>query len=181
LNEGVNSISYLEYFQELYLKYYKTLTVTYLKDYVHFVQWLKKLDGCRFLEELYITGLMLYLCQFGEYKLDVFAKKLFRTAYSKRVSNKKAVRADSIPEFLAHHKILDFIAYSFTAEQVFECLDRFNLHVDPNGLGVDENSVKKEFALQTNEYFNLGISEKSIAEQFAEKLTQKIKELGRLE
>lgn len=30
--------------------------------------------------------------------------------------NKKAVRADSIPEFLREHKVLDQIAYGFTEQ-----------------------------------------------------------------
>ena len=75
LNEGINSISYMEYFQNLYLKYYKDLKVSYLPKYVDFIRWLKTLEGCRFLEELFVTGLMLYISQFGEYKLEFFAQK----------------------------------------------------------------------------------------------------------
>ncbi|MFV5369724.1 DUF262 domain-containing protein [Acinetobacter junii] len=176
LNEGINSISYVEYFQDLYRRYYKDLTVSYLPEYVGFIKWLKELEGCRFLGELFVTGLMLYLCQFGEYKLEIFAQKFFRVAYSKRVSNKKAVRADSIPEFLREHKTLDLIAYSFTPEQVFESLDRFNLKVDPNGL--DDNSVKRDFVDKSNTRFGLGIPQAHLAEQFSEKLTQKLRELG---
>ena len=119
---------------------------------------------------------MLYISQFGEYKLDVFAKKFFRVAYSKRVSNKKAVRADSIPEFLKEHKVLDFIAYSFTAEQLFENLDYFDLKVDENGL--NENTIKRHFVEETNGHFELGIKQAEYAEQFADKLTQTIRNLG---
>jgi hypothetical protein len=176
LNEGINSISYMEYFQNLYCKYYKDLKVSYLPEYAKFIDWLKKLEGCRFLEELFVTGLMLYLSQFGEYKLDVFAKKFFRVAYSKRVSNKKAVRADSIPEFLREHKVLDHIAYGFTAEQVFESLDCFDLKVDEDGL--NENTVKRHFVEETNKYFELGIRSAQYAERFADQLSQKIRKLG---
>lgn len=176
LNEGVNSISYIEYFQNLYLKYYKDLKVSYLPEYSKFIHWLKELEGCRFLEELFVTGLMLYISQFGEYKLEVFAKKFFRVAYSKRVTNKKAVRADSIPEFLKGHKVLDLIAYSFTAEQVFEGLDCFELKVDQDGL--NENTVKRNFVEEANTYFGLGIRQVQYAEKFAEQLSQKIRELG---
>ena len=176
LNEGINSISYMEYFQNLYSKYYKDLKVSYLPEYAKFIDWLKELEGCRFLEELFVTGLMLYLSQFGEYKLDAFAKKLFRVAYSKRVSNKKAVRADSIPEFLKGHKVLDQIAYSFTAEQVFESLDCFELKVDEDGL--NENTVKRHFVEETNAHFELGIRPTQYAEQFAKQLSQKIRNLG---
>lgn len=176
LNEGINSISYIEYFQNIYLNYYKDLKVSYLPEYSHFIKWLKELEGCRFLEELFVTGLMLYISQFGEYKLDVFAKKFFRVAYSKRVSNKKAVRADSVPEFLKGHKVLDLIAYSFTAEQVFEYLDCFELKVDPNGL--NENTVKRYFVEKTNTYFGLGMQQTQYAAKFAEQLSQKIRELG---
>lgn len=176
LNEGVNSISYIEYFQNLYLKYYKDLKVSYLPEYSKFIHWLKELEGCRFLEELFVTGLMLYISQFGEYKLEVFAKKFFRVAYSKRVTNKKVVRADSIPEFLKGHKVLDLIAYSFTAEQVFESLDCFELKVDQDGL--NENTVKRNFVEEANTYFGLGIRQAQYAEKFAEQLSQKIRELG---
>ena len=154
----------------------KDLKVSYLPEYAKFIDWLKDLEGCRFLEELFVTGLMLYLSQFGEYKLDVFAKKLFRVAYSKRVSNKKAVRADSIPEFLKGHKVLDQIAYSFTAEQVFESLDCFELKVDEDGL--NENTVKRYFVEETNAHFELGIKQAEYAEQFADQLTQTIRNLG---
>lgn len=176
LNEGVNCISYMEFFQDLYLKYYKKLNVSHLPEYSNFINWLKELDGCRFLEELFVTGLMAYISQFGEYKLDVFAKKFFRVTYSKRVSNKKAVRADSIPEFLREHKVLDHIAYSFTPEQVFQGLDYFNLKVDQNGL--NENTVKRHFVEETNIHFGLGIRSTQYAEQFAENLSQKIRNLG---
>ena len=176
LNEGINSISYMEYFQNLYCKYYKDLKVSYLPEYSKFIKWLKELEGCRFLEELFVTGLMLYISQFGEYKLDVFAKKFFRVAYSKRVSNKKAVRADSIPEFLREHKVLDHIAYGFTAEQVFESLDCFDLKVDEDGL--NENTVKRHFVEETNKYFELGIRSAQYAERFADQLSQKIRKLG---
>lgn len=176
LNEGINSISYMEYFQNLYRKYYKNLKVSYLPEYSKFIHWLKELEGCRFLEELFVTGLMLYISQFGEYKLDVFAKKFFRVAYSKRVSNKKAVRADSIPEFLREHKVLDHIAYSFTPEQVFEGLDYFNLKVDQDGL--NENTVKRYFVEETNTYFGLATQQVIYAEQFADQLSQTIRNLG---
>lgn len=178
LNAGINSISYLAYFQDLYSNYYKDLTVSHLTEYIIFIQWLKKIRGCRFLEELFITGLILYVSQFGEYKLDVFAKKLFRVAYSKRVSNQKAVRADSIREFLSNFKILDWISFSFTPEQVFHYFDGFELKVDSNGLHEGENSIKKEFVEQTNQYFNLGIQHSLLAQQFAEKLTQVVNRLG---
>ena len=92
LNEGINSISYMEYFQNLYLKYYKDLKVSYLPKYVDFIRWLKTLEGCRFLEELFVTGLMLYISQFGEYKLEFFAQKFFIVAYSKRVSNLSSMK-----------------------------------------------------------------------------------------
>lgn len=176
LNNGINTISYIEYFQNLYLKYYKDLTVTNLPNYVSFIKWLKALEGCRFLEELYVTGLMLYLCQFGEDKLDIFAQKFFRVAYSKRVSNKKAVRADSIPEFLRKYKLLDIIASSFIPEQLYESLDRFELKVEPSGF--DINSVKSNFVDQINTYFELGIHKNNFAEQFAEKFSEKIQRLG---
>ena len=176
LNEGINSISYMEYFQNLYRKYYKDLKFSYLPEYSKFIYWLKELEGCRFLEELFVTGLMLYISQFGEYKLDVFAKKFFRVAYSKRVSNKKAVRADSIPEFLKGHKVLDLIAYSFTAEQVFEILDSFELKVDEDGL--NENTVKRQFVEETNTYFGLETQQVLYAEQFADQLSQTIRNLG---
>ena len=176
LNEGINTISYMEYFQSLYIKYYKELKVSYLPEYCKFINWLKEQEGCRFLEELFVAGLMLYISQFGEYKLDVFAKKLFRMAYSKRVSNKKSVRANSIPEFLREHKILDYIAYSFTPEQVFEGLDCFTLKVDQDG--INENTVKRHFIDEVNTYFELGISSSQYAEKFAEQLSQKIRNLG---
>ncbi|MCF0263427.1 DUF262 domain-containing protein [Acinetobacter guillouiae] len=180
LNAGINSISYLEYFQYLYLNYYQDLTVHYLEEYCQFLTWLKELKGCRFLEELYVIGLMLYICQFGEYKLEIFAKKFFRVAYSKRVSNEKAVRANSIPNFVLESKVLDQIATSFTAEQIFNYLDQFELKVDDTGL--DKDSIKKEFIIKTIEHFHLQIDledPKKCAQEFLIAFNKSIMALGK--
>ncbi len=53
LNEGINSISYMEYFQNLYCKYYKDLKVNYLPRVCEIIDWLKA-RRLLFLEETFV-------------------------------------------------------------------------------------------------------------------------------
>lgn len=178
LNAGINTISYFEYFQQLYLKYFKNLDVQYLGEYYQFTKWLKQLKGCRFLEELYAIGIMLYVSKFGEDKLDIFAKKLFRVAYSRRATNKTRVRADTVPTFLEETKLLDHLVMAYHPESIFEKLDGFEFHLAEYDEDEKTKSIKKSFIQETIKYFKIDLKNNEIQKYFFEKLTQEIKRLG---
>lgn len=172
LNAGINSIRYLAYFQGLYQRYWDQPDLPHQPDYQQFVEWLKALDGCGYLEKLYQACLLLYISQFGENQLELAAKKLFRVVYSRRVSNQKSVRENSIPSFIGKHPVLDWIAASYTPAQCFAFLDAFELEVDPSNL--DKNSVKQRFVRAVCKQFGLDVPEGEYATAFAPTLDQKI-------
>lgn len=172
LNAGVNTIRYLSYFQNLYKRYWEVADLPHLQGYQAFVEWLKKLEGCGYLQGLYVTCLLLYISQFGENQLERAAKKLFRVVYSRRVSNQKAVRESSIPAFVREHAVLDWVGLSYTPEQCFAYLDGFALTVD--GSNLDKNSVKRRYMDKVNTQFQLRLSADQYRERFASALTQKV-------
>lgn len=172
LNAGINSIRYLAYFQGLHQRYWQQPDLPHLPDYQQFVEWLKDLDGCGYLEKLYEACLLLYISQFGENQLEQAAKKLFRVVYSRRVSNQKSVRENSIPSFIRDYPVLDWIAASYTPAQCFAFLDAFELKVDSSNL--DKNSVKQRFVRAVCKQFGLDVPEGEYAKAFAPTLDQKI-------
>lgn len=172
LNAGINSIRYLTYFQGLHKRYWQQPDLPHLKDYQQFVEWLKGREGCGYLERLYEACLLLYISQFGENQLDIAAKKLFRVVYSRRVSNQKSVRENSIPSFIKEQPVLDWIASSYTPEQCFAFLDGFTLTVDPGNL--NKNSVKRRFVEAVCEQFGLQLDARQYDKVFADALSQKI-------
>ncbi|EUC70013.1 hypothetical protein Y017_11365 [Alcanivorax sp. 97CO-5] len=172
LNAGVNSIRYLAYFQALHQRYWDQPELPHLPGYQQFVEWLKDLDGCSYLEKLYEACLLLYISQFGENQLELAAKKLFRVVYSRRVSNQKSVRENSIPAFIREQPVLDWIAASYTPEQCFAFLDAFELTVDPSNLGT--NSVKQRFVEAVSDQFGLGLNTGEYEKGFAPALNRKI-------
>lgn len=172
LNAGINSIRYLAYFQGLHQRYWQQPALPHLPGYQQFVEWLKDLEGCGYLEKLYEACLLLYISQFGENQLELAAQKLFRVVYSRRVSNQKSVRENSIPSFIGKHPVLDWIAASYTPEQCFAFLDAFELKVDPSNLGT--NSVKQRFVEAVSEQFGLGLNTGEYEKGFAPALNRKI-------
>lgn len=178
LNAGVNTVSYLTYFQQLKCKYWDELDLHHQPEYVDFCEWLKELDGCKFLEELYVCSLMFYISQYGEESLSIFAKKLFRVVYSKRVSNQLAVRADSVSSFIKNNPVLDWIAYSYTPLQICTQLDAFELTVNENNLEANDNSVKKQFIADVNHYFKLGLKSNQYKTKFAQVFSKRVQDMA---
>ncbi len=175
LNAGRNTINYLSMFQSIYHKYWCKPDLPHLAGYQHFIDWLKTQHGCSYLQGLYEACLLAYISQFGEDKLEIAAKKLFRVVYSRRVSNQKAVRELTVPAFIREQPVLDWIAMSYTPEQCFQRLDAFSLVVEPSNL--NNNSTKLQFINSVNTYFNLAITPEHYATQFAPMLTATITEL----
>lgn len=172
LNAGINSIRYLAYFQGLHKRYWQQPDLAHLREYQQFVEWVKGLSGCGYLEKLYEACLLLYISQFGENQLEPAAKKLFRVVYSRRVSNQKSVRENSIPAFVRDYPVLDWIAASYTPEQCFAFLDGFTLKVDSGNL--DKNGVKRRFMDAVCKQFGLQLDAGQYESGFASALHQKI-------
>lgn len=172
LNAGINSIRYLAYFQALHQRYWQQPDLPHLAGYQAFIQWLKGLEGCGYLERLYEACLLLYISQFGENQLEQAAKKLFRVVYSRRVSNQKSVRENSIPAFVRDYPVLDWIVASYTPEQCFGFLDRFELIVDASNLGT--NSVKQRFVKAVCDKFDLKLTAAEYEKGLAPALNRQI-------
>ncbi|EPP1149400.1 DUF262 domain-containing protein [Yersinia enterocolitica] len=179
LNSGINTIHYLQYFENLRQTYLlhgeiNTTPKGFSDFYYHFIC---KLEGCSYLKQLLDTALLLYISQFGQKNLDVAVKKLFRVIYSRRIENQTAVKERSIPAFIQETPVLDWIAASFTIEQLFSKLDGFDLKVDSNGLGEGDNTVKKRFVVRVVEYFGLQIGQCDLKTQFGPNFDKHIKGL----
>lgn len=172
LNAGVNSIRYLSYFRSLYHNYWEKPDLPHLPAFQAFITWLKGLEGCGYLEGLYQACLLQYISQFGENQLETAAKKLFRVVYSRRVSNQKAVRENSIYAFIRETPVLDWVALSYTPEQCFHYLDSFSLKVE--GSNLDSNSVKRRFIGAVCDFFKLPLPSEDYKQHFAQALTQKV-------
>src|SRR5690606_13662878 len=157
LNAGTNAINYVAYFQCLYQRYWESPETVHVQDYREFITWLNGQKGCGYLQDLYEACLLLYISQFGEEKLTVAAKKIFRVVYSRRVSNQKAVRENSVPKFVRDVPVLDWIVMSFTPEECFARFDAFDLKVDPSNL--DNNSIKRRYMSEVVNVFGLNLAE----------------------
>lgn len=175
LNAGTNTIHYVEYFQRLYQRYWQSPESVHVQGYSEFIAWLKRQKGCGYLQDLFESCLLLYISQFGEEKLTAAAKKIFRVVYSRRVSNQKAVRENSVPAFVKDYPVLDWIVMSFTPEQCFARFDDFKLEVDPSNL--DKKSIKRRYMNEVVKVFGLTLSEDDYKTQFADALSRKIREL----
>jgi uncharacterized protein with ParB-like and HNH nuclease domain len=174
LNAGINTIHYIEYFQRLYQRYWSAPRLAHIEGYRNFIEWLKSQKGCGYLQDLFESCLLLYISQFGEEQLTAAAHKIFRVVYSRRVSNQKAVRENSVPAFVREYPVLDWIAMSYTPEECFARFDAFELVVDPSNL--DKESVKRRFIRGVVEMFGLSVSEVDYKTQFADTLSRKIRE-----
>lgn len=181
LNAGINSIEWLAYFKQLHHKYWSHPDFPPVSGYDEFINWLKKLQGCGYLQNLFETCLLIYISRFGEYQLAIAAKKIFRVVYSRRVSNQKAVRENSIFAFVKETPVLDWIALSYTPEQCFDYLDSFELKLEGSNLDNkdNKNSVKRRFVISAIDQFGLTTSEDNPKTDFANDLTVHITGLGR--
>lgn len=183
LNNGVNTIHYLEYFTHLYQRYFcEALVPEWFGGFYAFYQYLvlhpDLKSGCRYLKPLLDSSLLLYISQFGDEHLDIAAKKLFRVLYSRRVENQTTVKEASAVKFIKETPVFDWITTSFTPEQLFAKLDAFELIVNPTGL--DTNTVKRRFVVAVFEFlFEIKIVDNEVdGAEFKAKFDICIKELA---
>lgn len=153
LNAGANLIHYLAYFQDLR----ESLLITrHQKSIAPFYELydslVLKANGSQFLRKLFDCTVLLYASQFGCKQLTEAGFWLFRVVFAPRVMNEKAVRESTAQSFAREIPVLDWIAGSFTHEQVIETLKTFSYHVTNR---LDDNSVKYRFVRAVQEYFSI--------------------------
>lgn len=167
LNAGVNAIHYLHYFESLRQQLLSHNRGAGLEPFYEFYQELiGKVEGCGYLKDLYDSCLLVYVSHFGHKQLYEFSLWLFRMVYSRRVTNKKTVREDSVDALVRESPVYDWILSSYTHEQCIQQLKEFNVEVTPENLGADENSVKKRFVERVAAWFGLSLPNEQLAQLY---------------
>lgn len=125
LNAGRNTIHYLENLNHLLHRYCpdklidKTCTDAWKTLYVALVA---RSEASPFLRKLFDAALLLYISRFGDSKLPEAGLWLFRAIYSLRLSNAKTVKEASVQKLAHDMPILDWIACSYTHNQLVKRL-----------------------------------------------------------
>lgn len=145
LNAGGNSIHYLETFNHLLHCYCpdtldEVCTNAWNTLYVALVA---RSNASPFLRKLFDAALLLYASRFGDSKLGEAGLWLFRTVYSLRLSNGKAVKETSVQKLARDTPILDWVACSYTHDQLIKRLRAFHYDIQIDNLD-RANSKKRQ-------------------------------------
>ena len=175
LANGENFIDYLKVYSELYYRLFHQEDDKAIPDeYFLFDKALiKETDGTAFLKELYEIALMCYASRFGfKYILEA-SYWIFRYCYSRRLSNQKTVREDSIPAFIqAGNYVFDHILHSYNHQELIKKLKSFSYEFNTDN--IEKNTVKSRFIQRVGKYF--GFSDGwDINKDFDSELTKSIK------
>lgn len=156
INAGANAIHYFNYFHELRRR------VLVLREDSHLVgfhrlydELVVKANGSEFLRRLYDSAVLLYVSQFGARGLLAAGYWLFRVIFSARMSNEKAVRESTAQSFAKDNPVLDWIASSYTHDELIETLQRFSYAIAER---LDANSVKFRFVQTVQAYFSMTLN-----------------------
>lgn len=156
LHEGINTIHYIKHFKQLDNDYLTNPAVSASSEiqqfHAFYTSLVCQLHNCAYLKQLYDVCLLMHLSQYGEQDLAQAARKLFRVVYALRLSNRKAVREQSVIAFVRETPILDWIDMSYTPQQYFAILDQF--HLQANSEGVGKNTAKQRFINQVCKFQN---------------------------
>jgi len=156
INAGTNAIHYFDYFHELRRAVLIRRDDNSLTPFHQlYDELVVKANGSEFLRKLFDCAVLLYVSQFGRQGLLEAGCWLFRVIFSPRLSNEKAVRESTAQSFAEHNPVLDWIAYSYTHDDLIEILQRFSY---PIAERLDENSVKYRFVRTVQVYFSMGLS-----------------------
>jgi hypothetical protein len=154
LYDGINSIQYFKEMVECYESVFVSNTDYKVSDkfYLFRDKLLKGWNGTIFLKELFELATVLYVNKFGYSQLYEFALWTFRYIYSKRITNDRTVREDSIFKFVYDNKLLDIIANVYTHDEVIDFLTDFNYEF--NEKNIETYNVKGRFIAGLAEYFS---------------------------
>lgn len=157
LNAGANAIHYFDYFQQLRRSVLLNRNDVSLVPFHQFYDALVvKANGSEFLHKLFDCTVLLYVSQFGRQHLLEAGFWLFRVVFAPRLVNGKAVRESSAQSFVKHHPMLDWIATSFTHDELMQTLKSFRYSVANR---LDPNSVKYRFVRSVQGYFSMPLVE----------------------
>jgi len=156
LNAGINAIHYIKYFHELrrevLIKRGGDSLAPFHKFYDDLVV---KSNGSEFLRKLFDCAVLLYVSQFGRERLLEAGYWLFRVIFSPRLSNEKAVRESTAQSFVENNPVLDWIAHSYTHDELIESLQMFSYLISER---LDDGSVKYRFVNAVQRYFSMNLS-----------------------
>lgn len=174
LNAGANVIHYFDYFQQLRRSVLLNRNDSSLISFHQFYDDLvTKANGSEFLRKLFDSALLLYISQFGRQQLLEAGYWLFRVVFAARLINEKAVRESTAQSFVEKYPVLDWIASSFTHDELVETLKKFEY---PIANRLDENSVKFRFVRTVQGYFSMPLIEpgEALNDTFDNELKQAI-------
>jgi hypothetical protein len=109
-------------------------------------------NGTLFLKELFELVTLAYVSKFGFNNVYEFSLWAFRFVYSKRVTNERAVREDSIFNFVKEEKLVDIVLSGFTHEEVITLLKKFNYTFNDKNIG--DTNVKGRYIKNLANYFS---------------------------
>lgn len=163
LNAGVNTVSYLDYFNALYQVLIVEQSQTYIEPFYDFYNAVViKANNSDFLTELYDIAILLYVCEFGTEQLVEAAYWLARCVFSIRLKNRKTVREDSISSFVNECYVLDWITTAYQHQQLITHLQNYHYEISADNIGSDSaNGVKNKFLKGFAEHFTIDINEKT--------------------
>lgn len=157
INAGANAIHYFDYFHGLRQAVLIRRDDDSLAPFHQFYDELVvRANGSEFLRKLFDCAALLYVSQFGRQGLLEVGYWLFRAIFSPRLSNEKAVRESTAQSFAEHNPVLDWIACSYTHNELIDILQRFSYSISER---LDANSVKYRFVRTVQAYFSMGLSE----------------------
>lgn len=157
INAGTNAIHFFNYFHELRRRVLVLREDSHLLGFHRFYDDLVvKANGSEFLRKLYDSAVLLYVSQFGERGLLEAGCWLFRVVFSARLSNEKAVRESTAQSFAKDNPVLDWVASSYTHDELMETLQRFSYVISER---LDANSVKFRFVRTVQAYFSMTVNQ----------------------
>lgn len=167
LNAGVNTIHYLTQFHELHRTWCAKDLPADANGFQRFYHALvAQSDASIFLTRLYDCALCMYISQFGPQQVLEASLRLFRVVFSPRLSNEKAVRESTAQRFASDHPVLDWIAASYTHEQLMIYLKNFTYTVAPQNLDTP-NGIKRRFVDGVSQALDIKIPPLGEGEDFS--------------
>lgn len=154
LYDGLNVIQYFREMVDCYESVFVSSDSNLVdrEFYLFRDQLIRGANGTIFLKEFFELSTLMYINKFGYTHLYEFALWAFRYIYSKRVSNDRTVRENSIFKLVREHRILDAIANAYTHEALITFLEAFEYKFSDKNLEV--NNVKGRYIISLGSYFS---------------------------
>lgn len=158
LSDGVNTIGY---FREMVAHYHTTIengSYHYFRS-----ELINGADGTCFLKELFDVCTLAYVNKFGCDNLMEFSLWAFRYCYSKRVTNSRTVRENSVFKFISEEKVIDKIVNVCTHDEVIEYLKKFQYSFNAENTE-SCTTVKARYIKNLRSYFSPSFDNMELSE-----------------